>query len=214
MMAAATTAAGKALLVLDLDETLIRAGGDELVAADFTVAGYRVVKRPFVDHFLATVSGWYDVAVWTSGGSGYADAIVPALFGELAGRLEFVWANDRCTRRYDSHTLEYCDAKPLRKLRRRGYRLERVLVVDDSPEKHRQNYGNLVRVTPFLGDPRRRRAPAPAAIPRAPEGRAGPARGGEARVAQSLNCARGNGCAEMGYTYRNGQPVPRHGPVP
>jgi len=27
-----------------------------------------------------------------------------------------------------------------------------VLVVDDSPEKHTRNYGNLVRVSPFLGD--------------------------------------------------------------
>jgi len=37
--------------------------------------------------------------------------------------------------------------------KRRGYALERVLVVDDSPEKHTRNYGNLVRVEPFLGDP-------------------------------------------------------------
>jgi carboxy-terminal domain RNA polymerase II polypeptide A small phosphatase len=26
-------------------------------------------------------------------------------------------------------------------------------MVDDSPEKHTRNYGNLVRVAPFTGDP-------------------------------------------------------------
>ena len=27
------------------------------------------------------------------------------------------------------------------------------MVVDDSPEKHTRNYGNLVQVTPFMRDP-------------------------------------------------------------
>lgn len=42
--------------------------------------------------------------------------------------------------------------KVLRKVRRRGYDLERVLFVDDSPEKHVLNYGNLIHVPPFEGD--------------------------------------------------------------
>lgn len=141
----------RTLLILDIDETLVRADV-EVPRADFEAGLYRVVKRPFVDEFLAAVAEWYDLAVWTSGGAGYASQIVPPLFGPFAQRLKFIWANDRCTRRYDHETMEYCDAKPLKKLRRRGYSLERVLVVDDSPEKHRQNYGNLVRVRPFLGD--------------------------------------------------------------
>lgn len=49
-------------------------------------------------------------------------------------------------------TGQVCGAKRLNKLRKR-YPLERVLVVDDSPEKHLKNFGNLVRVAPFEGDP-------------------------------------------------------------
>jgi RNA polymerase II subunit A small phosphatase-like protein len=30
--------------------------------------------------------------------------------------------------------------------------LEHVIAVDDSPEKHRANYGNLIRVSEFTGD--------------------------------------------------------------
>ena len=43
-------------------------------------------------------------------------------------------------------------AVTLKKLKRAGYSLESVLVIDDSPEKHVRNYGNLIRVRPFVGD--------------------------------------------------------------
>jgi len=39
----------------------------------------------------------------------------------------------------------------LKKIKKLGYPLESVIVVDDSPEKWRQSYGNLVQVTPYLG---------------------------------------------------------------
>lgn len=143
----------RTLLILDLDETLVYAGGTDLPRADFEVGPYRVAKRPFVGDFLQAVAAWYDLAVWTSAGADYAAGIVAAVFGDLLPRLKFVWCRDRCTRQYDPDTLQYCETKRLQKLKRLGYRLEGVLVVDDSPEKHRQNYGNLVRVTPFLGDP-------------------------------------------------------------
>lgn len=38
-------------------------------------------------------------------------------------------------------------------MKRRGYPLERVLIVDDTPKKLDRHYGNLVRVKPFEGDP-------------------------------------------------------------
>lgn len=34
-----------------------------------------------------------------------------------------------------------------------GYDLARVVVIEDSPEKHGRNHGNLIRVTPFEGVP-------------------------------------------------------------
>ena len=51
-----------------------------------------------------------------------------------------------------SFPLRYHRTKKLEKLKRKGYQLERVIVVDDSPEKHRAAYGNLVRVHPYEGD--------------------------------------------------------------
>lgn len=141
------------LLVLDLDETLVYASETPLPRADFQVGPYHVVKRPFVVEFLRQADQWFDLAVWTSSGGGYAEEVIPLVFGDVAARLKFVWCRDRCTRRYDEPTGEYCYVKPFRKLKRLGYDLDRVLVIDDSPEKHQQNYGNLLRVTPFTGDP-------------------------------------------------------------
>lgn len=42
--------------------------------------------------------------------------------------------------------------KDLRKVRRLGWALEHVLVVDDTPRKYERSYGNLVAVAPFEGD--------------------------------------------------------------
>jgi hypothetical protein len=67
-------------------------------------------------------------------------------------RLAFFWCAERCTQRFDHETRQRNTVKPLRKVRRRGYDVERVLVVDDSPEKHVLNYGNLIHVQPFEGD--------------------------------------------------------------
>jgi RNA polymerase II subunit A small phosphatase-like protein len=43
--------------------------------------------------------------------------------------------------------------KDLNKIKRRGFDLARVLIVDDTPQKVHRHYGNAVYVRPFLGDP-------------------------------------------------------------
>jgi RNA polymerase II subunit A small phosphatase-like protein len=139
------------LLVLDLDETLVYASETPLPrSGDFRLGPYHVYRRPGVVDFLCSVSGHYDLAVWTSSSPGYARGIVDAIF---AGRsLRFVRASDRCTPTRDFENDSWVNAKRLSKLKRRGFDLERVLMIDDSPEKHTRNYGNLIRVLPFEGD--------------------------------------------------------------
>jgi TFIIF-interacting CTD phosphatase-like protein len=139
------------LLVLDLDETIIFSCETPLDRpASFIAWKYHVYKRPFVDEFLLQVREWFKVAVWTSSSPDYAHAIVNSLFPKPE-ELAFVWGSDRCTLTFDPDTFEYHNAKRLIKLKRKGYRLENVIVVDDSPEKHRNAYGNLVQVLPYNG---------------------------------------------------------------
>lgn len=143
----------RCLLILDLDETLVHAKDQPLSRPhDFEVGPYVVYRRPGVDMFLRAMHQHFDLAVWTSSTRGYAGPVVAALFPEgITPR--FVWSRERCTRRFDPETHDFEWAKNLAKVKRQGYRLERVLMVDDTPEKLAKHYGNLVRVRAFEGDP-------------------------------------------------------------
>jgi TFIIF-interacting CTD phosphatase-like protein len=147
------------LLILDLDETLIHATAKPLVQqSDFLVYNYHVYKRPYLDTFLATCLDWFDVAVWTSSGAEYASKVVDTIFPDPQA-LAFVWTSDRCSIVYnynydliDGDYPQYYSRKLLKKVKRRGYNLESVIAIDDTPKKWEKSYGNLVRVTPFEGD--------------------------------------------------------------
>ena len=141
----------RALLILDLDECLIY--GSETVlprAADFRVGPYHLYRRPFMADFLKEVASMFDLAVWSSASSDYV--------GEIAAEIcpddcewEFVWARDRCTPRMHGETMETVYIKDLKKLKRLGYSLDRILFIDDTRGKMARNYGNAIYVTPFEG---------------------------------------------------------------
>lgn len=142
----------RALLILDLDETLVWAtpGGSD-AAHDVRAFGYNVTKRPHLDVFLDSVFSWFDVAVWTSSGEQYATAVAAEVF-EAPSRLAFIWNVSRCTQRFDSESASLYWLKDLKKVKRKGYSLRRVLMIDDSPEKLGRRHGNHLRLIAFEGD--------------------------------------------------------------
>jgi RNA polymerase II subunit A small phosphatase-like protein len=141
----------KNLLILDLDETLLYASERPLDRdPDLVVISYHVYFRPGLAEFIRHVASLYRLAVWTSASRPYALEICSSIFADV--QLEFLWASERCTIQWDHENGSVCGAKRLHKVKKKGYPLERMLVVDDSPEKHLKNYGNLVRVLPFEGD--------------------------------------------------------------
>jgi TFIIF-interacting CTD phosphatase-like protein len=140
------------LVILDLDETLVFAADKPLERAPaFVVGPYAMYKRPYLDAFLEELRQSYAVAIWTASGQDYATGVVRTIIPWHA-ELAFLWTAIRCTRHFDHETRDHNTIKKLRKVRQRGFDLARVLVVDDSPEKHVKNYGNLIHVKPFLGD--------------------------------------------------------------
>lgn len=144
--------AEKKLLILDLDETLIYATEEGLERQqDFIVGSYFVYKRPFLQEFIEFCLENFDIAVWTSSTKNYATEIVKEIFPDPNG-LKFFWSRLRCTIRYDEELQETYFEKMMSKVRKRKYNLTKVIVVDDSPEKWRNSYGNLVRVKPFFGE--------------------------------------------------------------
>lgn len=154
------------LVVLDLDETLIHAedGESEVhpdLSPDFYSYGHPVYKRPGVHEFVEGVLDEFRIAVWTSAAGDYASVIVDHLFGQRRHELEFLWSRSHCTQKSTARMFDealntephllmgwqpYHWTKEIRKIRRRGYKVDRVVAVDDTPQKWASSYGNLVRV--------------------------------------------------------------------
>lgn len=153
----------KMLLILDLDETLIHACEEELDRrADFRLDHYYVYRRPHLDAFLTEVEKDFALAVWSSASDEYVQEITHKIF-KKPEQLLFIWGNSRCTYRRNfepeltrmhrlHHDRQYYYVKPLKKVKRLGFALQRILIVDDSPYKVADNYGNAIYPKPFEGE--------------------------------------------------------------
>lgn len=140
------------LIVLDLDETLIHATAKGLNRpGDFTVGPYQVYRRPYLSEFLNDLFSWAKIGVWSSASDDYVEEIVQHIFPD-PDSLEFVWGGTRCTIRRDFVNDVYVPVKRLSKLKPHGFSLEKILMIDDSPEKMQDNYGNGIVIRPFYGE--------------------------------------------------------------
>ncbi|HPF52203.1 MAG TPA: HAD family hydrolase [Draconibacterium sp.] len=150
----------KILLILDLDETLIYASkaGTE-AEPDAKVFGYKVYKRPYLDEFLVSVSRHFKLAVWSTASEDYIQQIISELFPKNIS-YEFVWGSGKATLRLtktqnhktDNSTTDNQYVKRLKKVKQLGFTLEKMLIVDDSPDKLIDNYGNAIYIKEFKGD--------------------------------------------------------------
>jgi hypothetical protein len=94
-----------------------------------------IFKSDLISRCFSTIvlsnSQW---PVWTSSSPDYAETVVEQIFlPDQNQQLQFVWASDRSARRFDSETHESCWVKNLRKVRKKGFPLDSVLMIDDSP---------------------------------------------------------------------------------
>lgn len=140
------------LLILDLDETLIHATEIELgVLADFQFDKYFVHKRPNLDQFLAEISKHFTIGIWSSADDAYVTEIVKKVKPDNV-EFEIIWGRSRCSLKRDYTFDTYYFEKRLDKLKKRGFKIEQIIIVDDTPEKSRNNYGNAVYIKEFTGD--------------------------------------------------------------
>ncbi|MEM9068739.1 MAG: HAD family hydrolase [Myxococcota bacterium] len=117
---------------------------------EFRIGPYEVLRRPHLDEFLEGALARFDVGIWTASSRDYARPVVDWL--GVTERLSFLWCRDRCTVAFDYVTYERVRMKPIKKLIRAGFGpKERILYVDDSPEKIQRSYGNYIRIAPYEG---------------------------------------------------------------
>jgi len=137
-------------LVLDLDETLVHSSFVPMVDADFVLPLQMggdthmvfVRKRPRVDAFLAAVSRWYEVIVFTASLALYANPVVDELDNGRAvhGRL------------YREHCV-LVGSHFVKDLARLGRPLSRTLIIDNSPLSYVLQPENAVPISGFVDDP-------------------------------------------------------------
>lgn len=125
------------LLILDLDETLIHASEEKLpIVEDFKFDKYWVYKRPFVDSFLLDISQHFKIGIWSSADDAYVAGIIDSIKPEGVS-FEIIWGKSRCSLCRDYEHDKYYFEKRLDKLKKKGFRKEQIIVVDDSPENQK-----------------------------------------------------------------------------
>ena len=132
------------LIILDLDETLIHATEKKLKRKeDFMVFNYFIYKRPHLEFFLKKLFQYFKIGIWSSGSDDYVQEITNKITPENV-HFEIIWARSRCSIKKDFELQDYYYEKRLDKLKRKGFKLEKILLIDDSPEKAKKNYGNFI----------------------------------------------------------------------
>ncbi|KAH6765273.1 hypothetical protein C2S52_014328 [Perilla frutescens var. hirtella] len=140
----------KNTIFLDLDETLVHSTASiPPERYDFVVrpvidgekAEFYVLKRPFVDEFLAYLSGKFEIVVFTAGIEEYASLVVD--------RLDW--------RKLISHRLYRDSCKPVdgkfvKDLSEIGRELSNVMIVDDNPNSYQFQPENAIPIRPFVDD--------------------------------------------------------------
>ncbi|EME31871.1 Mitochondrial import inner membrane translocase subunit TIM50 [Galdieria sulphuraria] len=121
-------------LVLDLDETLVHSTWSR-------ATGWKTAKRPGVDAFLAYMSSFYEIVVYTSAMPGYGEPI-----------LEKLDPNGYISHRLYRDATKYEKGVHLKDLSKLNRDLARTIIIDDDANCFRLQPDNGIRIAPFTGD--------------------------------------------------------------
>ena len=151
------------LVILDIDETLIYATKNRLgIKHDFELGDYFVYKRPHFDKFIDYIDKNFRFAIWSSATDNYVNEMTKKL--EVDEKAIFCWARSKATFKRPSAfdtdgnlNIDSADhhffVKRLKKVKKLGFDLEKILIVDDTPHKSQENYGNAIYISEYKGDP-------------------------------------------------------------
>ncbi|KAA8496161.1 CTD small phosphatase-like protein 2 [Porphyridium purpureum] len=143
--------APRVTLVLDLDETLVHCSTDAVrkwdvtFDVDFGGATHTVYakKRPFLDHFLAEVSGFFEVVIFTASHEAYADRLLDIIDPQKK------WIHHRCFR----DSCLQINSNYIKDLTVLGRDLRHLVLVDNSPQASPLvHIDNLIPISTWFDD--------------------------------------------------------------
>jgi RNA polymerase II subunit A small phosphatase-like protein len=141
--------AHKNCIVIDLDETLVHSSFKPISNADFvvpveidgTVHQVYVLKRPHVDEFLKRMGELYECVLFTASLAKYADPVADLLDRSSVFRSRLF--RESCV----FHRGNY-----IKDLSRLGRKLERIIIVDNSPASYIFHQDNAIPVSSWFDD--------------------------------------------------------------
>jgi len=141
---------GRKCLVLDLDETLVHSSFQP-VNCSFSVPivlenvqhEVYVLKRPFVDEFLAECAKTFELVIFTASLSEYANPVIDKL--DTAGLIKHRLFRDSCV-------LHQGQAY-VKDLSRLGRKLKDCIIIDNSPLSYLFDPQNAIGCTTWFGNP-------------------------------------------------------------
>jgi TFIIF-interacting CTD phosphatase-like protein len=136
----------KQLLVLDLDETLVRTTDTPIFGRqpDLIWGNLYIYKRPFLTYFLIDASRLYDIAIWSAGMEEYVLTIVEHFIPKNI-KLQFIYTKQHCENVNGIYV-----GKPLTKLLHLDY--ENILILDDNGHLTCENDKKCIIPNKYHGD--------------------------------------------------------------
>ncbi|KAI9254626.1 HAD-like domain-containing protein [Phascolomyces articulosus] len=122
-------------LVINLDDTLVHSTWD-------SKHGWRHAKRPGVDYFLAYLSQFFEIVIFTSQTSMNAQPILDSLD-----------PYQYCMYRLYREATRYVDGKYVKDLSHLNRDLSKVIIMDSNPESFSMQPENGIPLKPFTGKP-------------------------------------------------------------
>eukprot|EP00049_Salpingoeca_infusionum_P016800 m.348882 g.348882 ORF g.348882 m.348882 type:complete len:248 (+) comp16148_c1_seq17:380-1123(+) len=141
---------GKRCLVLDLDETLVHSSFKPIPNPDYIIPidiegqmhNVYVLKRPFVDKFLAAVSKDYELVMFTASLSKYADLVVDRL--DVQSYIAHRLFREHCVFQAGSY---------IKDISRLGRPVKDIIIVDNSPNSYLFQPQNAIPILSWYDDP-------------------------------------------------------------
>ena len=140
---------GKKSLVLDLDETLVRSQFEEPAKYDLKLPVFMADKayqvyvavRPGTHEFLAEMSKYYELVIFTASLSKYANPLMDILDPE-----------GLCTARLFREHCTYDEGRYVKDMSIIGRRIEDVILIDNSPNSYKPQPENAIPILSWYDD--------------------------------------------------------------
>ena len=144
----------KPLLILDLDETLIRGEKAPLARPpDFVVRDkYFMYIRPGAEKFIQEMARHYAIAFWSSSSRRYVGELLEGLL-PTGFQPEFAWSVQECRQMLGAQGEFVHYVKDLDRVFDRGFSLARTLILDNTQRKIMGHLDNHVPISSYFAAP-------------------------------------------------------------